>query len=457
MEGTPEGSDGEGISRSIAAEVVRTASPVMTADAVEDERFRHKMSVKDLKLRSVLCVPLQGREGVIGAVYAEDREASGAFTPEDLEFLSMFSDQATAAIENARLLKENMERREELDRLNRQLQEKVKAQEASISALEEKVTEAASAPRYPQIIGRSAAMQKVFGLLDRFRDSDAPVMITGQSGTGKELVARALHYQSRRREHPFAAENCAALAESLLESELFGHEKGAFTGAVRTKQGLFEVSDKGTLFLDEMAEMSRGLQKKLLRVLEAGEIRRVGGKETIPVDVRIVSASNRDLEELVRAGQFREDLFYRLNVLRIHMPLLRERGEDIPLLVRHFLKRAVRAGREVEISAEAIQLLCAHDWPGNVRELENEIFRALALSGEVIRPEDLSPRIVESQSAGTGLNLRAKVQQVETDLIKRALAKTNGNRSQAAKLLGLSRYGLLKKIERLGIAPNERS
>ena len=238
-------------------------------------------------------------------------------------------------------------------------------------------------------------MYEIFHILDQVTDSDVPVLIQGESGTGKELIARALHFNSKRKDHPFVSENCSAIPETLLESEFFGYEKGAFTGADQDKPGLFEIANGGTLFLDEISEMNLDMQAKLLRVLQEGEIRRVGGKKTIRVDVRLISACNRDLAEEVRKKRFRSDLFYRINVITIELPPLRERKEDIPLLVEHFLQRgAKKIGRKKRISPRALEYLMEYDWPGNVRELENEIERAMVLAEDVITPDVLSPSIL---------------------------------------------------------------
>jgi transcriptional regulator with GAF, ATPase, and Fis domain len=251
---------------------------------------------------------------------------------------------------------------------------------------------AALAFDYPDIIGTSPAILCVLAMLDRVIASDLPVLISGESGTGKELVARAIHEHGPRKERAFVRENCAAIPESLLESELFGYRKGAFTGALRDKVGLFETGDGGSVFLDEIGEMSLGMQAKLMRVLQDGEIRPVGAPETLRVDVRLISATNRDLRRLVAEGRFREDLFFRLNVVPIHMPPLRERIEDIPLLVEAFLARAARRSqaKPKPFDPDALACLMRHSWPGNVRELENEIQRAFALSGPRIRLDDLS-------------------------------------------------------------------
>ncbi len=450
---SPEGE----ISFSIAKQVVETGLPVMTEDATCDGRFMDNVSVRNLNLKSVMCVPLLGPAGVLGALYAEDRQRAGAFTEDDLWFLSMFAEHAAVALSNARLRNEIERRGKELDRLNRELCEKVARQEESIADLKSKVpADGSTGPsRYPGMVGISAAMQKVFSLMDRIAASEAPVLIVGRSGTGKELVAKAIHACGPRKAAVFAAENCAALTETLLESELFGHEKGSFTGAFETKKGLFELADGGTLFLDEVSDMSHGLQSKLLRVLQEGEIRRVGGKASIRVDARIISATNRELEDMVKAGSFREDLYYRLNVLKIEVPPLKDRKEDIPLLARHFLNRVAKPGEKLELSGGALDLLAAYDWPGNVRELENEILRAAALGGKVIGADDLSPRLKEAHSdqpPEAGLDMGERVKALEIEMIRDALARAGGNKSKAAQILGISRFGLQKKMDRYGMS-----
>jgi transcriptional regulator with GAF, ATPase, and Fis domain len=249
---------------------------------------------------------------------------------------------------------------------------------------------------YSRIVGESPALLAVLRTLDRIIDSELPVVITGESGTGKELIARAIHENGPRAGRAFVRENCAAIPESLLESELFGYRKGAFTGATHDKRGLFEEGDGGSVFLDEIGEMSLGMQSKLMRVLQEGEIRPVGSPSTIRVDVRLISATNRDLRKLVAEGRFREDLFFRLNVVGIHMPPLRERAGDVPILVEAFLRAAAKrtGGPPKKLDPAALECLVRHDWPGNVRELENEIQRAYALSGPTIRVSDLSPEVL---------------------------------------------------------------
>lgn len=305
---------------------------------------------------------------------------------------------------------------------------------------------------FKDIIGKSHKMQEVLALVKTVAKSNSTVLIESESGTGKELVARAIHSSSLRSEGPFVAVSCAALPESLLESELFGHEKGAFTGAVSKKKGRFELADKGTLFLDEIGEISPKTQVNLLRVLEEKELRRVGGTEVIKTDVRIIAATNKDLKAAVAEGQFREDLYYRINVVSIQLPPLRDRKEDIPLLAQHFLKKyCIENKKELEaISEEASRLLMKYDWPGNVRELENVIERAVVVAKEsVIAPEDL-PLLAPSASkfkASADMPLR----EVEREHILRALDSNDWNITKTAKNLGIDRNTLSSKIKKYQI------
>jgi two-component system response regulator AtoC len=313
------------------------------------------------------------------------------------------------------------------------------------------------------LIGLSQKMREVYKLVGKVSMTRATVLIQGESGTGKELIARAIHANSPRADKPFIPINCGAIPENLLESEMFGYERGAFTGAAGRKPGLFELADGGTLFLDEIGELSLPLQVKLLRVLQERMITRLGGAEQIPVDVRIIAATNRDLPELMRRGQFREDLYYRLNVVPIEVPPLRERKEDIPLLLNHFLAKFCREmGKGVDsVSREAVDLLMEYDWPGNVRELENVVERAVVMaSGSVILPEHirthLPPKEADSLAKGTGIRydgrtLRDIVQEVEREAILHTLRKVNGNKLQTARLLDISRRALLYKIKEYGL------
>lgn len=306
------------------------------------------------------------------------------------------------------------------------------------------------------IVGRSPQMLQVYKTIARVAESRSTVLVTGESGTGKELIARAIHFNSPRAARPFVAVDCSSLAETLLESELFGHVRGAFTGAVAAKKGLFEEADRGTCFLDEIGDISLAMQAKLLRVLQEHEIKRVGGTETIKIDVRIVAATNQNLEALVTEKKFREDLFYRLNVVSIHLPSLRERPEDVPLLADHFLRKyASQNNRPVSrISPEAMDLLVRHRWPGNVRELENVLERAATLSGtNLILPEDL-PRRLQMEPAQVSLSSipsRMPLSELEKLYIQKVLEETGGNKKKAADILGIDRRTLYRMATRLGL------
>lgn len=315
------------------------------------------------------------------------------------------------------------------------------------------------------IIGQTPQMKEIYQIVERVADTPSTVMITGESGTGKELIAAALHRLSSRRDQPFIKINCAAIPRELMESELFGHERGAFTGAVAAKPGRFELADGGTLFLDEIAEIPVDMQVKLLRAIQDAEFERVGGLQTVKVNVRLVVATNRELQKEVEAGRFREDLFYRLNVVPIHLPPLRERRQDIPLLVRHFIEKfRQKLSRPVnEISPEALELLVGYRWPGNIRELENVIERCvLFTNGSVIQAEDLPPEVRGRQPAGPpvvvkggDVSMKDIVKQatveLERDLIQQALKQTGWNVTQAARQLKISRKSLQLKMKELGL------
>jgi two-component system, NtrC family, response regulator HydG len=305
------------------------------------------------------------------------------------------------------------------------------------------------------IVGASEALRSVLGLAHRVAESDASVLLLGESGTGKDVVAREIHRSGARARKPFVAVNCSAIPEGLLESELFGHEKGSFTGAVRQKRGKFETADGGTVFLDEIGDMSEALQAKLLRFLQDHIVQRVGGSVDIPVDVRVVAATNKDLEAEVARGRFREDLYFRLNVVTITLPPLRERDGDVPLLIEHFLRVHSAAGRKPKkFSPSAIRMALNYDWPGNVRELENAVQRAVVLTrGETIFPEQLPAKVQASASdrEGAALTGGRTMREVERDTIIKTLRQTDGNRTHAAKILGISRRTLQNKIKEYDI------
>jgi DNA-binding NtrC family response regulator len=316
--------------------------------------------------------------------------------------------------------------------------------------------------KFENIVGTSEKMQQVFTLIDKVACTDSTVLILGESGTGKELVARALHYNSQRAQNPFVPVNCGAIPEELLESELFGHEKGAFTGAFRTRIGRFELASTGSIFLDEISEMSPNLQVKLLRVIQEREFERVGGIKSIRADVRIIAATNRILEEEVEQGRFREDLYYRLNVIPVHLPHLRERAEDIPLLIKHFLEKypTGKSSQKTEFSKKALAVLMRYRWPGNVRELENLVERMVVLCDDpVIDVGDLPDRVLSGLSEGssllpqidlpeTGIDLSTAVNDFERSIIVQALNKSNWVKNRAAKLLHVNRTTLVEKIKK---------
>ncbi|HEY7311253.1 MAG TPA: sigma-54 dependent transcriptional regulator [Gemmataceae bacterium] len=304
-------------------------------------------------------------------------------------------------------------------------------------------------PRY-RLVGSSTVMRKVVGLIEKVAGTDATVLVRGASGTGKELVARALHTNSPRKTRPLVTINCAALQENLLESELFGHEKGAFTGAVAAKPGLVEVAEGGTLFIDEIGEMAPGLQAKLLRVLEDGHYRRVGGTQEMRADVRVVAATNRDLAEEIKAGRFREDLYYRLNVVSIHLPPLRERREDVPELIEHFLTTRQVGPMRCRMHPDAMRALMAYRWPGNVRELANVLERAQILcENHVITPEDLPETIVAASPLDAGASGEPRhLNEVERRHVQAILQEEKGNKVHAARVLGISRRSLYRLIEK---------
>jgi len=308
---------------------------------------------------------------------------------------------------------------------------------------------------FERLTGRSRAMEKVFELVRQVSNTNSTVLITGESGTGKEVVARTIHQQSFRKNRPFIAIHCAALSPSLLESELFGHEKGAFTGAISRKKGKFEAADGGTVFLDEVNEIPLEMQVKLLRFLERKELERVGGTESIPVDVRLLAASNADLEELVGQGRMREDLYFRLNVVRLKLPPLRERPEDIPLLVREFIEELSRANHQREITSitpAALRALQGYSWPGNVRELKNCLESMIVLAKDpILDLDDLPPRIRPVPAGPPPIEGEVNLKKLEKAAINAALAQTGGNKKRAAELLGVSRRTLYRKLEEYGL------
>ncbi len=461
------------LSTGIAERVAEAGRPLLSVDAGHDDRFQGMASVEDLKLRSVLCLPILIEGATDGVLYVDNRLQRGAFSEDDLDLAELFAGQAAVAIRNARLLKELRERNQRLvhstaqiERLNEQLGRKIRDRDTELAVVRAELGRERGRYDYTAIVGASDGMRRVFQQLDRIVESELPVLIHGESGTGKELIARAIHFNGPRKERPFVVENCAALPDTLLESELFGHTRGAFTGADRAKKGLIEQADGGTLFLDEIGDMSREMQKKLLRVLQEGEVRPLGSNQTVKVDVRLISASHQDLDEMVRDGRFREDLYYRVNVLAVHLPPLRERREDVPLLAEALLARAAReSGRPVPMLSHEMQAtLVAYDWPGNVRELENEMRRLMVLAEDTVLLEHLSPSILEHAGRSDEASnleppevlgdLRAAVARFEQRAIEAALARAGGNKSRAAKELGISRFALQRKLDKYRLGKN---
>jgi len=411
------------------------------------------------RTRSLITVPLRSCEestnGVLQLANRRDAD-SGAVVGFDQTMEALirgFASQAAVAIDTVKLLDEKRRLIDVLDSANRALREENQA-------LRQRVTMGLDRG---SIIGDSAAMKHLFGLMGKIVDSDVTVLIRGETGTGKELVARTLHQNSPRRTRDFVAQNCAAVPEGLLESELFGYKRGAFTGAAADKKGLFEQADGGTLFLDEIGDLSMELQAKLLRVLQEGEIRPLGGTETRQVNVRVLAATHRDLEVMIREGGFREDLYYRLMVFPVEVPPLRERREDIPALLDYFIRRYTkRYGRRLKgVAPEAMQLLLGHDYPGNVRELQNHVERAVLLAEQdgPLLPEHLpmlaggsAPGMLPGSGEGAdGVGLRDMVRRYEAQIIEEHLRANNWNQTRTAELLGVPRRTLVEKINRYQI------
>jgi transcriptional regulator with GAF, ATPase, and Fis domain len=463
----------EKISKTIIREVMQSHAPVLSMDAGGEEKLKGAESVHRMKLRSVLAIPLKNGSEIIGVIYLDNRFAAGVFQEQHAKIVGVFADQASLGLSHAWLLEENRQRQKDLEanqkvilRLNKSLEDKVLVQEQELEKAKILIqtydAEAPRSDRYQDIIGESKPMKEVLQTLDRIMDSNVAVYIHGESGTGKELIARALHYNGPRKPKPFVATNCASYSETLLESELFGHVRGAFTGAEKDKKGIFEYATGGTVFLDEVADMSPGMQAKLLRVLQEGEIRPVGSNQSTKVDVRIVSATNKDLAELVRQGKFRKDLFYRLNVVRVNLPPLRDRRPDIPMLVDHFMKKNKMGIPEnfLSIEPEATKALMSYDWPGNIRELENEISRALVMGKGAVTRDILSENVREKyefeQEMMRDLNLPRQVAAFEKRIIERALQEAGGNKAKAAKILGISRFTLHQKVKGLEVESAKR-
>jgi len=414
------------VSRSLVRRVIKDGVAILDNEACELDSppDDHAPAV-----RSLLCVPLAVADRALGTIYLDSANPSTAFTKDDLQLLAAIAGLAAIAIENARQF-------ERLGSENQRLRAEISLQH--------------------DMVGQSPRMRQVYQFIEKVAPSDSTVLIHGESGTGKELAARAIHKNSQRKDQPFMALNCAALTETLLESELFGHEKGAFTSAICQKKGLLEVAEGGSVFLDEVGELSLTLQAKLLRVLQEREFVRVGGTRPIKLNVRFLAATNKDLQKAVREDAFRTDLFHRLNVISFTLPALREHPDDIPLLAEYFAARyAKRCNRDVKgISAEARACLAQYDWPGNIRELENAMERAVVIgSSSFILPEDLPETLLESSpaSANAPAQYHDAVRNLKKQLILTAFEQSGGNITEAAKLLGLNPNYLHRLIRNLDL------
>ncbi|MSR46674.1 MAG: sigma-54-dependent Fis family transcriptional regulator [Planctomycetes bacterium] len=444
------------VSKTVVRKVVESGATQRIESALDDPSLQPSQSISGMRLVSILAVPLKMRGTVLGCLYLDNRFQRGIFTPDHQQLMELFADQAAVAVENARLMAQNAAARVELEQLNGKLSVRVAVQEVELQSMRDALMQRpdATPPRhdYPEIIGRSPSMLEMLRLLDVVVETDYPVLILGESGVGKEVVARAIHRLGRRATKAFLAENCAAIAENLLEAELFGYVKGAFTGADKDKRGLFEEAHGGTLFLDEIGDMEVAMQRKLLRVLQEGEFRKVGGHDSIKVDVRILSATNADLARKLEDGSFREDLYFRLKVMTVRVPPLRERRGDIPALIDFFLRDAAKrtARPPPEVTPEALQTLCNYAWPGNVRELKNEVLKLVALSDGKIEPRHLrglgeGTRPIHLALAGRTL------EDLEKEAIRQALEAARGKRIEAARLLGLPRRTFYNRLKKYGL------
>ena len=415
------------VSRTVANQVLEQGVAMLGTDVRSSGDLRDVESLAESEVRSLLCVPLTVFQRVIGCIYLDSSHHSSRLQEEHLELVTAIAGISAVALDNARRL-------QWLEKENERLTVEM-SQERSL-------------------VGEGARMKDVYQFIKKVAPTESTVLIEGESGTGKELAARALHRNSPRSSKPFVAINCAAIPETLLESELFGYERGAFTGAAGLKKGKLEVADTGVVFLDEIGELAPALQVKLLRVLQEREFERVGGNHPIKIDVRVIAATNRQLEEAAHAGKFRKDLYYRLAVLQVKMPSLRERKDDIPMLARHFVQKHAKQCKVKArpISREAMSCLVNYDWPGNVRELENAIEHALVLgSSDMILPEDLPESLLERNRAPemTEAKYHAAVKALKKQLIRDAVEQTQGSYAEAARLLGLHPNYLHRLIRNL--------
>ena len=428
---------GEGV----IGRVVRSGEPVVLAPIAASPEFLDRTGARQASPKdrlTFICVPIKLGKEVVGTLSADLEYARDADHERDVRLLATIAAMIAQAV---RLRQQAQEERQQLLEENVRLQEELRTRF-----------------RPSNIIGNAKAMQPVYDMIGRLSRSDATVLILGESGVGKELIAQAIHYNSPRAARPFVRVNCAALPRSLLESELFGHEAGAFTGAVRRRKGRFELAQGGSIFLDEIGDLEPATQIALLRVLQEREFERLGGADTIRVDVRVIAATNSDLEQAVRDGRFRDDLYYRLNVVPVHVPPLRDRRTDVPLLADFFVERYSRANNKPirRITTPAIDMLTSYHWPGNVRELENCIERAVLLSDdEVIHSHHLPPTLQTAEATGTAHagTLADALERVERELILDALKNARGNMTRAARALGVTERVMGLRVKKYGIDP----
>jgi Nif-specific regulatory protein len=426
------------VSRSIINEAIRSGETILSEDALADPRFSGAESVLSLHLLSVICTPIVFAGRVAGIIYVDSTDQRDLFNETVAELLAEFAQQIAIALKNSLVFADLKH------------------------SHQQQALELRGKYRFDEIIGSGKRMTELLEKVAKVADKEANVLIQGESGTGKELIARALHYNSNRFEHPFLAVHCGAISETLVESELFGHEKGAFTGAIKSKRGKFELADGGTIFLDEIAEMPPSLQVKLLRVLQDGTFTPVGCEIEKRCDVRVIAATNQNLPEMVAAGKFREDLFYRLHVIPLVIPPLRERREDIMLLVKHFLKKYCGDNRLPILTKPVQKILLTFDYPGNVRQLENLIQHAVNFcDGEKIvledLPEELQPAVYGHAEEAASYNDRknAAIAKWEREELIKLLTLSRGNLREAARLAGIHYTDLSKKLRRYGIKPRE--
>jgi transcriptional regulator with GAF, ATPase, and Fis domain len=417
------------VSRTIAHHVLQENVAILGVDIAASDKLRDIESLAVSDVRSLLCVPLSVFDRTIGCIYLDSTTSANRFHEDHLQLMAAIAGISAVALDNAR-------RAQWLEQENQRLSLEIRQEQ--------------------NLVGEGARVKEIFQFLARVGPTDSTVLIEGESGTGKELAARALHRNSHRSQKPFVAINCAAIPETLLESELFGHERGAFTGAASQKKGKLEMAEGGVVFLDEIGELAPVLQVKLLRVLQERELERVGGTHPIKIDVRVIAATNRDLDDAVRKREFRQDLYYRLAVVKLTMPPLRERREDVPMLTRHFIQKNAKRCKvkPKPVSREAMAALVSYDWPGNVRELENAIERALVMgSSDTILLEDLPESLVEQQPP-TGMQegrYHASVKELKKQLIMNAVEHTRGNYIEAAAVLGVHPNYLHRLIRNLGL------